>query len=81
MPLAATMLVQEEESYRDAWDYFSEYFHEKGVEYYNFNREYYKSYNHELTNYVDYDGHMNGDSARAFSKVFGDIVFGDEALN
>lgn len=81
MPLAATMLVQEEESYRDAWDYFSEYFREKGVEYYNFNREYYKSYNHELANYVDYDGHMNGDSARAFSKVFGDIVFGDEALN
>lgn len=75
MPLAATMLVQEEDSYRDAWDYFSEYFQEKGIEYYNFNREYYMSYNHDLNNYVDYDGHMNGDSARAFSKVFGETVF------
>ena len=81
MPLAATMLVQEEDSYRDAWDYFSEYFQEKGVQYYNFNREYYMSYSHDLTNYVDYDGHMNGDSARTFSRVFGEVVFGSEALN
>ena len=76
MPLAATMLVQEEDSYREAWDYFSDYFEKQNVPYYNFNREYYTSYNHGLENYVDYDGHMNGDSARAFSKVFGEVVFG-----
>lgn len=77
MPLAATMLVQEEDSYRQAWDYFTEYFKEQGVPYYNFNREYYGAYGHDLANYVDYDGHMNGDSARAFSKVFGETVLGD----
>ena len=43
---------------------------EKKVPYYNFNREYYDSYGHGLENYVDYDGHMNGDSARQFSEVF-----------
>ena len=77
MPLAATMLVQEEQSCAEAWDYFSAYFNEKNVPYYNFNREYYKSYDHKLENYVDYDGHMNGDSARAFSKVFGDTIFSE----
>lgn len=77
MPLAATMLVQEEDSYRQAWDYFTEYFKEQGVPYYNFNREYYGAYGHDLANYVDYDGHMNGDSARAFSEVFGETVLGD----
>ncbi len=75
IPLAAVMLVEEEDSYREAWDYFSAYFKEQDVEYYNFNREYYQSYGHGLENYVDYDGHMNGDSARAFSKVFGETVF------
>ena len=29
-------------------------------------------------NYVDYDGHMNGDSARAFSKLFGEMVIQKE---
>lgn len=75
MPLAATMLVEEQESYKEAWDYFADYFHEKKVPYYNFNREYYDSYGHGLENYVDYDGHMNGDSARQFSEVFGQVVF------
>ena len=69
------MLVEEQESYKEAWDYFSDYFNEKGVPYYNFNREYYDSYSHGLENYVDYDGHMNGDSARQFSEVFGQVVF------
>lgn len=80
MPLSAVMLVQEEESYRKAWDYFAEYFRMQGVTYYNFNREYYMNFGHELTNYVDYDGHMNGESARAFSKVFGELVFGTSIL-
>ncbi len=81
MPLAATMLVQEEDSYREAWDYFSEYFEANNVPYYNFNREYYQSYSHDLANYVDYDGHMNGDSAKEFSKVFGETVFGSKVSN
>ena len=29
MPLAATMLVEEQESYKEAWDYFADYFHGK----------------------------------------------------
>lgn len=29
MPLVATMLVEEQESYKEAWDYFADYFHEK----------------------------------------------------
>lgn len=81
MPLAATMLVQEEDSYREAWNYFSAYFQAKNVQYFNFNREYYKSYSHDLANYVDYDGHMNGDSAKAFSRVFGETIFGGKASN
>jgi hypothetical protein len=78
MPLSSTMLKAEADSYNEAWDYFTEYFDEQGVTYYNFNREYYKSFTHDLADYVDYDGHMNGDTARAFSKVFGEVVFGEE---
>lgn len=78
MPLAAPMLTYEEESYQKAWDYFTAYFQQQDVEYYNFNREYYSSFGHELTNYVDYDGHMNGECARLFSKVFGQVVFGQQ---
>lgn len=75
MPLPAVTLVKYQDNYSEAWEYFSEYFDEKGVDYYNFNVEYYKSFSHDLADYTDYDGHMNGKSAREFSSMFGEMLY------
>lgn len=75
MPLPAVTLVKYQDNYNEAWDYFTKYFDDKGVEYYNFNREYYQSFSHDLADYTDYDGHMNGESAREFSSMFGQMLY------
>ena len=61
--------------WEQAWDWFADYFSERDVEFYNFNREYYDLWSHDSVFYVDWDGHMNGESARGFSRVFGTLVF------
>jgi len=75
-PLPGATLKRYEENYLAAWKYFGEYFNERNVPFYNFNREYFKAFSHDAEVFVDYDGHMNGDGARAFSRVFGQIVWG-----
>ena len=74
MPIPALTLSENWDSFAAADTYFSDYFKEQNVPYYNFNMEYYKAYPHDNSLYVDYDGHMNGDSARAFSALFGEMV-------
>ena len=78
MPIPATTLSENWDSFEKADQYFSDYFEAQGVPYYNFNMKYYSAYSHDAANYVDYDGHMNGDSARAFSKLFGAMVIQKE---
>ena len=78
MPIPATTLSENWDSFEKADQYFSDYFEAQGVPYYNFNMKYYSAYSHDAANYVDYDGHMNGDSARAFSKLFGEMVIQKE---
>ena len=77
MPLPQRTLHEYADNYNEAWDYFAEFFESHEVPYYNFNREFYKAYSHKAEHYVDWDGHMNGDSAREFSGIFGKIVFHD----
>ena len=74
-PLYGGTLQSIADTANEAWDYFSEYFEGKGVDLYNFNREYYKAFSHEAMCFVDYEGHMNGDAARAFSRRLGEILF------
>ena len=74
MPLPEKTL-QADAGWEQAWDWFSDYFSERDVEFYNFNREYYDLWSHDSVFYVDWDGHMNGESARGFSRVFGTLVF------
>lgn len=78
MPIPAVTLSENWDSFEAADTYFSDYFKAQGVPYYNFNMEYYSAYSHDASMYVDYDGHMNGDSARAFSKLFGKMVLQKE---
>lgn len=75
MPVPAATLVKYQEGYSDASDYFRTYFTEAGLPYYDFNVEYYDTFSHDLTSYTDYDGHMNGENARAYSSVLGEMLF------
>lgn len=76
MPLPATTLTENWDSFVTADRYFTDYFKEKEVKYYDFNVAYYTSHSHSVECFTDYDGHMNGESAREFSRVFGELLFG-----
>lgn len=75
MPQADPVLAQYKESFDAAWVYFSDFFTQEGVPYYNFNDEYYAVYPHTLENYVDYNGHLDGAHAEEFSATLGKILF------
>lgn len=74
MPQPQASLNVDPDSYDAAWEYFAGYFGDRNVPLYNFNREYYDSYSHDLEHYVDYDGHLNGDSAHEFSAVLREVI-------
>lgn len=76
-PIPIDTLRTYSDNYNAAWKYFGEYFDEKGVTYLNFNTQYFKAFSHELNAYTDYDGHMNGNAAEAYSKVLADILKGE----
>ena len=80
MPLPEKTLQTDPENFDVAWTYFSDYFREKQVPYLNFNRELAQAYSHRTDHYVDYDGHLNGESAREFSGILGSILTGNGLL-
>ena len=73
-PLPGATLSKYQEQFWDAWDFFNAFFEEQGVDYINFNEEYYKSFSHDITCFTDFDGHMNGDAAREFSVVLANVL-------
>ena len=74
-PLPGGALHRDQAYFDAAWDYFGDFFAENEIPFYNFNREYFDAFSHGDDVFVDYDGHMNGDAARAYSKVLGTIMF------
>ncbi len=81
MPLPQTTLQADPESFERAWTYFSDYFRDQQIPYLNFNRELTQAYSHREEHYVDYDGHLNGDSAREFSGILGSILKNNNMLS
>ncbi|MCI6638438.1 MAG: hypothetical protein SOT60_02460 [Bilifractor sp.] len=75
LPQPDRSLVSFPENYEAAWDYLSSFMKKNNVKYFNFNREYYDSFSHDVTGFVDYDGHMNGESAEQFSALLGKMLF------
>ena len=73
-PMPGATLSKYQDQFFDAWDFFNAFFEEQGVDYINFNEDYYNSFSHDITCFTDYDGHMNGDAAREFSGVLGEIL-------
>lgn len=73
-PVPKAALKKYNENYEQAWDYFEQLFEDENVRYLNFNREYREVFSHELSAYTDYDGHMNGEAAREFSRKLGELL-------
>ena len=73
-PLPIDTLREYSDNYNAAWKYFGKFFDEKGVQYLNFNTQFFKAFSHDIQCYTDYDGHMNGDAAREYSKVLAHLL-------
>ena len=73
-PIPDELLKEYSKNFEEAWDYFSDYFEKQNVQYINFNREQYDLFSHKLSNFTDYDGHMNGEAAIRFSKILGYLL-------
>lgn len=65
------------ESFEAGWDYFADWLAAREVPFYNFNTDYYGLFPHDPLQFTDYEGHMNGDSARAYSAVLGKLLDGE----
>lgn len=73
-PIPIDTLRAYSDNFNQAWNYFGKYFDEKGISYLNFNTQYFNAFSHDLEDYTDYDGHMNGNAAAEYSKVLANIL-------
>lgn len=73
-PIPIDTLKVYSDNFNEAWKYFGEYFDKKGIIYLNFNTQYFKAFSHNLKDYTDYDGHMNGKAAEEYSRVLANIL-------
>lgn len=73
-PVPDALLEVYSDNYEEAWEYFGEFFEKQGVRYLNFNTEYYDFFSHNLINYTDFDGHMNGEAAKKYSEILGYLL-------
>lgn len=75
LPQPDRSLATYPDNYQAAWEYLKHYFDDNNTRFINFNDGYYDSFPHDVAEFVDYDGHMNSDSAEAFSGVLGQMLF------
>lgn len=74
-PIPGVTLSANAEAFGHAYQYFGEFFAENDVRYINFNsNQYFPVFTHELSAYTDYDGHLNGEAAREFSKILAQVL-------
>ena len=73
-PVPIDTLRAYSDNYNAASKYLGEYFDERGITYLNFNTQYFKAFSHDLSDYTDYDGHMNGAAAEEYSEVLANIL-------
>ena len=71
LPIPAATLKQFSAGFEAMWVLFAEYFEQENVPFLNFNdQEHYQSVSHKVDRFTDLDGHLNGDAASDFSRVF-----------
>lgn len=73
-PVPDPLLDLYDNNYKEAWEYFEAFFAEHEIRYLNFNTEYYEFFSHNLINYTDFDGHMNGEAAEKYSEILGYLL-------
>ncbi len=76
-PIPDETLKDYPESFENAWDFFSDFFEEEGVTYLNFNREYYDAFTHNMGAFTDFDGHLQSNAARDYSRVLAQVLTAD----
>ena len=69
-PLPLPTLQVFAQGYQEMWAMLETFFAEQEVGFLNFNDpQHFDLFTHDIMAFTDYDGHMNGDAARAFSRV------------
>ncbi len=77
-PMPEASLLAYPDAFEEAWSYFENLFSDLDVAYLNFNTDLYDAFSHDLTGYTDFDGHMNEETAKAFSSVFARALNGED---
>lgn len=76
-PMPSATLEEYGGTLAEAYQFFDAFFEERGVRCLNFNsNQYYDACSHEIVSFTDYDGHLNGEAAREFSKVLAQVLDG-----
>lgn len=65
-------------AYDQAGEYFSRYMKEHGVEYYDFTRGWEWGMPWDLKDFADYEGHLYGEAAAAFTESFARMLVNDK---
>ena len=76
-PVPSPTLKHFSDGFMESNRFFAAFFEECGVDFLNFNDPegtLYKAFTHRVDAYTDLDGHMNGDAARAFSKLLAGML-------
>lgn len=73
-PVPRETLEMYEDSYREEHEYFSRMAQKYKLTLLDFNYEQMNGFDNSLSSYVDYEGHMNGESAVAFSRILGEYL-------
>ncbi|MCF0132588.1 MAG: hypothetical protein HUJ72_01850 [Blautia sp.] len=77
-PIPEISLAAYSESYSQAYMYFDQFFAENDVRCINFNsNQLFSLFTHDLADYTDYNGHMNGETAIQFSELLAKILDGE----
>lgn len=73
-PIPKETLEEYSKVFENANNYFSNLMDEYDIPYYNFNYIESKGFDQTIQGYSDYEGHMFGDNADAFSKILGEYL-------
>ena len=80
-PSSIPTMRRYEENFTEADRYFTAFFEEEGVPYYNFNGKYYDAFTHDIRAFTDLDGHLCQDAAWDFSKVMARVMASEGAAS
>ncbi|MGN0328154.1 MAG: hypothetical protein ACI4D4_04150 [Lachnospira sp.] len=73
-PITPVLVYDEEGEYEKVHEYFTKFFEDLGVEFYDFNYVKEDVLSVEKRHFVDYDGHMTGELADSYTRVLAKVL-------